>query len=72
MVTSVASVAWSSGSDSSYVLRLCILKFNIAGGNTTTEFSFHQASPQMAECPAVSKGKPNVTRPTTTHIAALT
>jgi hypothetical protein len=27
---------------------------------------------QIAECPAVSKGNPNVTSPTNTHIDALT
>jgi len=27
---------------------------------------------QIAECPAVSKGNPNVTTPTNTHIDALT
>jgi hypothetical protein len=27
---------------------------------------------QIAECPAVSKGNPNVTKPTKTHIDALT
>lgn len=29
-------------------------------------------SSQIAECPAVSNGSPNVTKPTKTHIEALT
>lgn len=70
MTTSVVNAARSSGCD--VFVHPYIHEFNISGKSVTAQLSFHQAAPQMAECPAVSKGKPNVMTPTTTHIAALT